>query len=95
MTLIDHANTEPSELLADMDNQFRKGKEETLSRKDILKLSKEGIDQLILSIAEDLETIFETILSTLRLGKLTQTHFTCLDIQTKHMNLIPIKISSK
>ncbi|KAF9589211.1 hypothetical protein IFM89_020526 [Coptis chinensis] len=36
MSLIDSANIEPSELLADMDNQIVKAKEEALSRKDIL-----------------------------------------------------------
>ncbi|KAI8552925.1 hypothetical protein RHMOL_Rhmol06G0305800 [Rhododendron molle] len=36
MALIDSGNVEPSELLADMDNQIAKAKEEALSRKDIL-----------------------------------------------------------
>ncbi|XP_020584306.1 65-kDa microtubule-associated protein 1-like [Phalaenopsis equestris] len=36
MALIDSANIEPSELLADMDNQISKAKEEALSRKEIL-----------------------------------------------------------
>ncbi|KAF7144970.1 hypothetical protein RHSIM_Rhsim04G0016400 [Rhododendron simsii] len=36
MALIDSGNVEPSELLADMDNQTVKAKEESLSRKDIL-----------------------------------------------------------
>ncbi len=36
MALIDSGNVEPSELLADMDNQIMKAKEEALSRKDIL-----------------------------------------------------------
>ncbi|KAE9456468.1 hypothetical protein C3L33_11555, partial [Rhododendron williamsianum] len=36
MALIDSGNVEPSELLADMDNQIVKAKEESLSRKDIL-----------------------------------------------------------
>ncbi|XP_027331631.1 65-kDa microtubule-associated protein 1 [Abrus precatorius] len=36
MTLIDSGNIEPAELLADMDNQIAKAKEEALSRKDIL-----------------------------------------------------------
>lgn len=36
MALIDSGNVEPSELLADMDNQITKAKEEVLSRKDIL-----------------------------------------------------------
>ncbi|XP_038685646.1 65-kDa microtubule-associated protein 1-like isoform X2 [Tripterygium wilfordii] len=36
MELIDSAGVEPAELLADMDNQISKAKEEALSRKDIL-----------------------------------------------------------
>ncbi|XP_057472672.1 65-kDa microtubule-associated protein 1-like [Actinidia eriantha] len=36
MALIDSGNVEPTELLADMDNQIVKAKEESLSRKDIL-----------------------------------------------------------
>uniref|UniRef100_A0A5B7AHG8 Putative microtubule-associated protein 1-like n=1 Tax=Davidia involucrata TaxID=16924 RepID=A0A5B7AHG8_DAVIN len=36
MALIDSGNVEPSELLADMDNQIVKAKEEALSRKEIL-----------------------------------------------------------
>ncbi|XP_059666447.1 65-kDa microtubule-associated protein 1-like [Cornus florida] len=36
MSLIDSGNVEPSELLADMDNQIVKAKEEALSRRDIL-----------------------------------------------------------
>ncbi|GMJ15983.1 microtubule-associated proteins 65-1 [Hibiscus trionum] len=36
MALIDSGNVEPTELLADMDNQIAKAKEEALSRKDIL-----------------------------------------------------------
>ena len=36
MSLIDSGNVEPSELLADMDNQIIKAKEESLSRKEIL-----------------------------------------------------------
>ncbi|XP_043691402.1 65-kDa microtubule-associated protein 1-like isoform X2 [Telopea speciosissima] len=36
MAMIDSGNIEPSELLADMDNQIVKAKEEALSRKDIL-----------------------------------------------------------
>jgi len=36
MELIDSGNVEPAELLADMDNQIAKAKEEALSRKDIL-----------------------------------------------------------
>ncbi|KAF8409643.1 hypothetical protein HHK36_005721 [Tetracentron sinense] len=36
MALIDSGNVEPSELLADMDNQIVNGKEEALSRKEIL-----------------------------------------------------------
>ncbi|KAI8010091.1 65-kDa microtubule-associated protein 1 [Camellia lanceoleosa] len=36
MALIDSRNVDPSELLADMDNQIIKAKEETLSRKEIL-----------------------------------------------------------
>ncbi|KAK0600042.1 hypothetical protein LWI29_010997 [Acer saccharum] len=36
MTLIDSGNIEPTELLADMDNQIANAKEESLSRKDIL-----------------------------------------------------------
>ncbi|XP_058218804.1 65-kDa microtubule-associated protein 1-like [Rhododendron vialii] len=36
MALIDSGDVEPSELLADMDNQIAKAKEEALSRKDIL-----------------------------------------------------------
>ncbi|KAJ9562668.1 hypothetical protein OSB04_007828 [Centaurea solstitialis] len=36
LALIDSGNVEPSELLADMDNQIVKAKEEALSRKDIL-----------------------------------------------------------
>nr|KYP59490.1 Protein regulator of cytokinesis 1 [Cajanus cajan] len=36
MALIDSGNVEPAELLADMDNQIAKAKEEALSRKDIL-----------------------------------------------------------
>ncbi|XP_071697486.1 65-kDa microtubule-associated protein 1-like [Rutidosis leptorrhynchoides] len=36
LALIDSGNVEPSELLADMDNQIIKAKEEALSRKDIL-----------------------------------------------------------
>lgn len=36
MTLIDSGNVEPAELLANMDNQILKAKEEALSRKDIL-----------------------------------------------------------
>ncbi|CAK9165489.1 unnamed protein product [Ilex paraguariensis] len=36
MALIDSGNVEPSELLADMDNQIVKAKDEALSRKDIL-----------------------------------------------------------
>ncbi|XVF03772.1 hypothetical protein REPUB_Repub05bG0022000 [Reevesia pubescens] len=36
MALIDSANVEPAELLADMDNQIAKAKEEALSRKEIL-----------------------------------------------------------
>ncbi|KAL1369842.1 hypothetical protein HN51_000209 [Arachis hypogaea] len=36
MSLIDSGNIEPTELLADMDNQIAKAKEEALSRKEIL-----------------------------------------------------------
>ncbi|MBA0752162.1 hypothetical protein Gogos_001023, partial [Gossypium gossypioides] len=36
MALIDSGNVEPAELLADMDNQITKAKEEALSRKEIL-----------------------------------------------------------
>ncbi|GMJ10372.1 microtubule-associated proteins 65-1 [Hibiscus trionum] len=36
MALIDSGNVEPTELLADMDNQIAKAKEEALSRKEIL-----------------------------------------------------------
>ena len=36
LAMIDSGNVEPSELLADMDNQIVKAKEEALSRKDIL-----------------------------------------------------------
>ena len=36
MALIDSENVEPAELLADMDNQIAKAKEEALSRKEIL-----------------------------------------------------------
>ncbi|KDP39198.1 hypothetical protein JCGZ_00955 [Jatropha curcas] len=36
MALIDSGNVEPAELLADMDNQISKAKEEALSRKEIL-----------------------------------------------------------
>nr|GLL17665.1 65-kDa microtubule-associated protein 1-like [Ipomoea trifida] len=36
LSLIDSGNVEPTELLADMDNQILKAKEEALSRKDIL-----------------------------------------------------------
>uniref|UniRef100_A0A1D1XZ81 65-kDa microtubule-associated protein 1 n=2 Tax=Anthurium amnicola TaxID=1678845 RepID=A0A1D1XZ81_9ARAE len=36
MSIIDSGNVEPSELLADMDNQILKAKEEALSRKEIL-----------------------------------------------------------
>jgi protein regulator of cytokinesis 1 len=36
MTLIDSGDIEPTELLADMDNQIAKAKDEALSRKDIL-----------------------------------------------------------
>lgn len=36
MALIDSGDIEPAELLADMDNQIAKAKEEALSRKDIL-----------------------------------------------------------
>lgn len=36
LTLIDSGSVEPSELLADMENQIIKAKEEALSRKDIL-----------------------------------------------------------
>ncbi|KAK9155463.1 hypothetical protein Sjap_002943 [Stephania japonica] len=36
MALIDSGNVEPSELLADMDNQIMKAKDEVLSRKEIL-----------------------------------------------------------
>ncbi|XP_073010032.1 65-kDa microtubule-associated protein 1-like [Typha latifolia] len=36
MALIDSGNIEPSELIADMDNQIMKAKEEALSRKEIL-----------------------------------------------------------
>ena len=36
LALIDSGNFEPLELLADMDNQILKAKEEALSRKDIL-----------------------------------------------------------
>ncbi|KAK6124798.1 hypothetical protein DH2020_041457 [Rehmannia glutinosa] len=36
LSLIDSGNVEPTELLADMDNQIVKAKEEALSRKDIL-----------------------------------------------------------
>ncbi|XP_011046720.1 PREDICTED: 65-kDa microtubule-associated protein 1-like [Populus euphratica] len=36
MTLIDSGNVEPTELLADMDNQISRAKEEGLSRKEIL-----------------------------------------------------------
>ncbi|KAL3508440.1 hypothetical protein ACH5RR_027841 [Cinchona calisaya] len=36
MVLIDFGNVEPADLLADMDNQIAKAKEEALSRKDIL-----------------------------------------------------------
>lgn len=36
MTLIDSGNVEPAELLADMDNQIAKAKEEAHSRKEIL-----------------------------------------------------------
>ncbi|MBA0637145.1 hypothetical protein Godav_005158 [Gossypium davidsonii] len=36
MALIDSGNVEPTELLADMDNQIMKAKEEALSRKEIL-----------------------------------------------------------
>ena len=36
LALIDSGNVEPSELLADMDNQIIKAKEEAVSRKEIL-----------------------------------------------------------
>lgn len=36
MSLIDSGNVEPTELLADMDSQIAKAKEEAFSRKDIL-----------------------------------------------------------
>jgi protein regulator of cytokinesis 1 len=36
MALIDSGNVEPAELLADMDNQISRAKEEALSRKEIL-----------------------------------------------------------
>lgn len=36
LTLIEAGNIEPSELIADMDSQIAKAKEEALSRKDIL-----------------------------------------------------------
>ena len=36
MALIDSENVEPAELLADMDNQIARAKEEALSRKEIL-----------------------------------------------------------
>lgn len=36
MTLIDSGDVEPTELLADMDDQILKAKEEALSRKEIL-----------------------------------------------------------
>ena len=36
MALIDSENVEPAELLADMDNQIARAKEEVLSRKEIL-----------------------------------------------------------
>lgn len=36
MALIDSGNVEPAELLADMDNQISRAKDEALSRKDIL-----------------------------------------------------------
>ena len=36
MEMIDSGDVEPSELLADMDNQIAKAKDEALSRKDIL-----------------------------------------------------------
>ncbi|KAJ6754150.1 65-KDA MICROTUBULE-ASSOCIATED PROTEIN 1 [Salix purpurea] len=36
MTLIDSGNVEPTELLADMDNQISRAKEESLSRREIL-----------------------------------------------------------
>lgn len=36
MSLIDSGNVEPSELLADMDNQILKAKEDALCRKEIL-----------------------------------------------------------
>lgn len=36
MALIDSGNVEPAELLADMDNQISKAKEEAFSRKEIL-----------------------------------------------------------
>lgn len=36
MALIDSGKIEPSELIADMDNQILKAKEEALSRKEIL-----------------------------------------------------------
>lgn len=36
MAMIDSGNVEPAELLADMDNQIAKAKEESFSRKEIL-----------------------------------------------------------
>lgn len=36
MAMIDSGNVEPAELLADMDNQIAKAKDEALSRKEIL-----------------------------------------------------------
>lgn len=36
MALIDSGNVEPAELLADMDDQISKAKDETISRKEIL-----------------------------------------------------------
>ncbi|KAE9584127.1 putative microtubule-associated protein, MAP65/Ase1/PRC1 [Lupinus albus] len=42
MALIDSGNIEPTELLADMDNQIENAKEEALSRKDILDKLKNG-----------------------------------------------------
>ncbi|XP_058070789.1 65-kDa microtubule-associated protein 1-like [Magnolia sinica] len=49
MALIDSGNVEPSELLADMDNQIVKAKEESLSRKEIL----EKVDKWMLACEEE------------------------------------------
>lgn len=49
LSLIDSGSVEPTELLADMDNQIVKAKEEALSRKDIL----EKVEKWMLACEEE------------------------------------------